>query len=62
MFSLTFRLENDSFQPTPQDQRNQIAQILSKVRDQVQNQITDAPIRDENGNTIGRFTISPNQE
>lgn len=54
-FTLAFDMDNDAF---AQGWQLEVTRIVAKVTFQVVEGVIAAPIRDENGNLVGRWEVS----
>lgn len=67
MFTMIFKTDNDAFHDSEHYDRGdqnglhingeEIARILRRAADQVQDGVCSAPVKDINGNTVGSFEL-----
>ncbi len=55
MFSLVFSQSNDAFKTASE---TETARILRHIADRVENGCIDGPVKDDNGNRIGRWATT----
>lgn len=61
-YTITIDTDNAAFGDTDYEAQREVADILRKLADRLDNDDVRSPLRDSNGNTVGLFTISPTPE